>query len=278
MAFDYLNLDGLTYFERKLKSKVASSSDIDEIFGKKTVQILPFATATDAQITAMLEAVRNGDIDIEDLGWKVGDEHTVHISAMEATGVSESHVEQDATFVILHGKDMFDLVDGGKNLFVIGMEMYLMNGNQPETGYINPTNTNVGGWNESARYPWCDNVFKPALPTEVQKWFKEFYYKASAGKSSAKMTTSQGYFTLPAEVEVTGTTEAVYSSEGSQFDYFISIDNRRRDNNAWWLRSPSYGLSDTFRAHDRISSGDSQISNYMASNASQVGFSPFGCV
>ena len=63
------------------------------------LKIVAFATGTDEEIAKMIEAHYNNKINIADY-WAVGDMRTVHLSAMEATGVKESHREQDVQFVI----------------------------------------------------------------------------------------------------------------------------------------------------------------------------------
>lgn len=280
MAFDYLNLDGLTYFERKLKSKVAGSSDIDEIFGKKAVEILPFSTATDAQVTAMLEAVRNGDISVEDLGWNVGDEHTVHLSAMDGISSEESHIEQDQTLAILHGSDAFDLVDGGRNLFVIGLKNCLL-----ETGTLGAASsmTNVGGWSALLRRPWLDSDFMGALPEEVQKWFKKFKYKASDGGKLTTSTELENYFTYASRYEVFGgEADSTPESENTvHFDYYKTEENRVKrlgddgEYSIYSLRSADLRNSDSFLSVHVENSTIRIVQSYPF----QVrGISPFGCV
>lgn len=237
-----------------------------------------FAQATDEEITIMLGLHYAGIIDLTNY-WAVGDERPVHLSAMEANGVGESHVAQDQTLVILHGPDMFDLSDGGKNTFVIGLKNMLNNGTTREGGYINSTNTNVGGWNSSARRPWCDNVFKAALPAEVQKWFKKFKYKVSAGNKSTTIETLENYFTLPAEIEVFGTKTYSVDGEGTQFDYYKTTANRKKypgdsstSATAWWERSPNASTTASF-CNVNIN-GDATATYATAA----YGLAPFGCV
>ncbi len=68
---------------------------------QKSLETPPFSTATDEQLEKMLTAHYNGEIDIADY-WKVGDTRLVHLNAISSTSdVSESHVEQDMTMVIL---------------------------------------------------------------------------------------------------------------------------------------------------------------------------------
>lgn len=63
----------------------------DAILSIGNVQTVSWADGTDEQIAAMIQAADEGEINLADY-WNVGDERTVQLSAMEATGVGESHV------------------------------------------------------------------------------------------------------------------------------------------------------------------------------------------
>lgn len=69
------------------------------------VKIVTWADGTDEEIVAMVEAADKGEINLAD-HWKVGDERVVHLSAMAATEVEESHVAQDVVFVLMHMGDI----------------------------------------------------------------------------------------------------------------------------------------------------------------------------
>ena len=66
--------------------------------------IVPWATGTDAEIVAMIQAARNGDINLQtDGGWAVGDERLITISAF--TSGSISCPSQQIELVITHFGD-----------------------------------------------------------------------------------------------------------------------------------------------------------------------------
>ena len=71
-----------------------------ELYGRP-FNIVTWADGTDAEIVAMVNAADDGMINLADY-WSVGDERQVTLSAMEATGVGESHVEQTVTFVLMN--------------------------------------------------------------------------------------------------------------------------------------------------------------------------------
>ena len=82
---------------------------------------ISWSDASDADIVKMVQAADEGKINLADY-WNVGDERVVHLSAMEATGVDESHAEQNVTFVLMNA--------GGKMLangqtecsFIVGIK------------------------------------------------------------------------------------------------------------------------------------------------------------
>lgn len=237
-----------------------------------------FSQATDAEITTMLLMHKAGLIDLTEL-WAVGESRPVKLSAMAASSLGERHAAQNAELVILHGPDCFDLSDdegGGKNLFVIGLKDELAT-----DGEINSTGTNVGGWESFARRAWCDDIFKAALPAEVQKWFKKFKYKASDGNKLTTSTEMENYFTLASRSEVFGGSNTSYtptSEDTTQFDYYKTTANRVKKRGIsgsaynWWLRSPY--VSNTTHFCFVNSSGSLYHNGAIGTN----GLAPFGCV
>jgi hypothetical protein len=276
----YVGVNGVA---RKIKAGYVGVNGVARKIYSSGIALKSFSSATDEEITAMLNAVRNGTItqqDLVDAGWTVGAERSVSLSAMSATGVGERHSAQTATFVILHGKDFFDLSDGGKNLFVVGMKTVLNNG-----GYINSSRTNVGGWASSNRRTWCDNVFRNALPSEVKNWFKKFKYKSSNGNKSTAVSTLENYFTLasPGELGMGGYTYYVSAEGTTPFEYYTIADNRRKKSNdgynkqMYWTRSASTVTADTFCCYD-YNYGNPNINSSTANVTDGYRYlSPFGC-
>ena len=86
--------------------------------GGGDVEIVSWTTGTDAQIAAMVAALDTGKITIEQTGWQIGEERIVHLSAMEAISVGESHAAQDVSFVLMDSQH-YDLVNGGKDMLTI---------------------------------------------------------------------------------------------------------------------------------------------------------------
>jgi hypothetical protein len=105
-------------------------------------RIVTWGGGTDEQIQAMVQAADNGEIDLTDY-WSVGDERQVTLSAMEATGVGESHVEQTVTLVLMNvgGKELANATASGRTTcsFIVGQKGCLA-----ETGYMNSSGGNSG--------------------------------------------------------------------------------------------------------------------------------------
>ena len=238
---------------------------------ESALEIVSWASGTDEQIAAMVAAADAGQIDLSDY-WSEGDTRTVSLSSMSATGVGESHAAQSVQFV-LSDPGHFTLASGKPCNFVVNMKDCLK-----ETGYMNSSNTNSGGWNGCARRTWCNNVFRNAIPSGLRPAFKQFKTKAATGTGTAS-TTSTDWFALPSEMEVFGRVTYANSSAESgntQLNYYKASSNRVKKVYGsavwWWERSPYSSTSTAFCVVDIDGSADI----YVASNGG--GLSPFGCI
>jgi len=210
------------------------------------LQIVTWSEGTDAQIAAMLDAHYAGDINIHDY-WKVGDERTVHLNAMPAEYVSESHAEQDVTMVLMNagGKTLVEPINGKQECaFVVGQKNCL---NSSGNTYMNQYNSeNVGGWDACKRRTWCNNTYRNALPSTLVNIFKQHNNITANGVGSTAVTSCD-YFTLPSEKEVMGDViyaDATAESENRHFEYYMTSANRTKyyanytSGIRWWFRSP----------------------------------------
>lgn len=231
------------------------------------VKIVTFADGTDAEIEKMIEAHYAGEINIGDY-WAVGDKRTIHHNAMAATGVSESHKENDYVYVII-GIEHDDLVTAinskTKAAITIQTErmLYLDTTTEynnsyyasRECGYMNSSSTNDGGWEDCARRTWCNSVYKQCLPTYIQSMMKQVKKPTSVGGRSSTIKTSNDYVFLLSEIEIFGSTTFSFTGEGKRYQYFKNATaNRykkpRYDSSCvsgqWWGRSPYFGNSTYF--------------------------------
>ena len=257
------------------------------------LKIVAFATGTDEEITAMIEAHYNNKINIADY-WAVGDMRTVHLSAMEATGVGESHRAQDVRFVIgdFNHDDLTTPINGHTKAAVTLLQkdclMDASNASNPvngigntENGYMNSTNTNVGGWKSCARRTWCNNVYLSALPSAWQSIVKTVNKKTSAGNGQSTIETVQDKIFLAAEIEIFGSTTYSVSGEGTQYQYYKNATANRYKMPKWnsssvshvyWERSPRSGYTDYFC----IVSSNGFADRYNADGA--IGVAPCLCI
>lgn len=236
-----------------------------------TPEIVTWSNGTDAQLKAMLDAHYAGIIDIHDY-WAVGNERTVNLSAMEATGVGEAHAAQTVTMVLMNagGKT---LADGSTTCaFVVGQKNSLN-----EAGAM-ASSSDRSGWDNIARRTWCNNVYYNALPAGFKALLKEFKDLASAGNGSSQIVTSNDYCALAAEIEVVGSTTYSVNGEGSQFKYYETSANRIKKIGAadqpWWLRSPQKNGGEPYCAI----SGAGTADYFNRNRADVVGLAPICCI
>lgn len=245
-----------------------------------SVKIVTWATGTDAEIADMVAAADAGQINLKDY-WAVGQGRTVQLSAMEATGVGESHAAQSATLVLMDstctGFTLATATSGGKTTpdFIVGLKNSLV-----EKGHMNSSDTNADGWSGCARRTWCNNVFRPSIPSSLRGIFKQFKWKqGKGGGATSGLLETTDYFGLAPEKAIFGSSTASQTDEAAlyaQWDWYKTSTNRIKklgDNgsvNNWWECSPYY--SNYFAL---VNDGGNAAS-YLASGA--CGLSPFGCI
>ena len=152
---------------------------------------------------------------------------------MAATGVGESHRAQDVQFVIgdFEHDDLATPINGHTKAAVTLLQkdclMDAGNASRPmygsknsENGYMNITNTNVGGWKSCPRRTWCNNVFFAALPGVWQSMVKTVNKKVSVGNVQSTIETVQDKIFLASEIEILGSTVYSFAGEGTQYQYY----------------------------------------------------------
>ena len=240
----------------------------NRLLGEPTeLKIVTFADGTDAEIAKMIQAHYNDKINIADY-WTVGDTRSVSLSAMSATGVGESHRAQTVQFVIgdFEHDDLATAINGHTKAAVTLLQkdclMDASNASNPvngsgntENGYMNSTDTNVGGWKSCARRTWCNNVYFNALPSTWQSMVKTVNKKVSVGNNSSTIETVQDKIFLAAEIEIFGSTDYSFAGEGTQYTYYKNATANRYKMPKWdssyvshiyWERSPYGGYSAHF--------------------------------
>ena len=234
-------------------------------------KIVSWADGTDEEVAAMVAAADAGKLNLSDY-WHEGDERTVHLSAMSATGVGESHTAQDVQFV-LSDPGHFTLASGKPCAFVVLQKDCL-----EESGYMNLNSYNSGGWNGCMRRKWCNNVYRNAIPSGLRPAFKQFKVHTATGTGSGSKNSTD-WFSLFSEKEVFGSTTYANSSaesQNTQLTWFKTSSNRikKRDGIAihWWERSPydSYDTGFCFASRNGYADWTTADSSY--------GLAPFGCI
>ena len=272
---------GTTQFKIPYMGEVVftSSNDIDTATSKLTIEewktyavemsflkIVTWADGTWEEIGAMLEAHYSNKINIADY-WAVSDERNVDVSAMEAKYVGESHRAQTVTIVItdFEHDELTTPINGHTTAAVaVGQKNCLMSAeceagtkygeNNTENGYMNSTNTNVGGWN-CARRDWGNDVYYNALPEPLRSMIKPVNKLTSAGNKSTTINTTSDKIFLPSEIEIFGSTQYSVAGEGTQYQFYKNATANRYKMPKWnsssvsnihWERSPISGMTTAF--------------------------------
>lgn len=116
---------------------------------------------------------------------------------------------------------------------------------------MNSSNTNSGGWKNSAMRTSTMATMKGYLPDDWEAIIKPVN-KASGtggGSSSGTEIVSDSCFLL-AEIEIFGSITNSVSGEGTQYAYYKAgnskVKNEGGSANHWWERSPRSGVSNSF--------------------------------
>lgn len=238
----------------------------------KNAPIPSWTTGSVADIAEALQMHYDGEIDLHDF-WSVGDERTINLPAIAASGSARAIDATTVTLVLMNA--------GGKTLsdgttecaFVVGIKEALTPG-----GQVNTQNTNTGGWRDCQIRTWCNGAFYNSIPSDIKTIFKEFTNKSGRGGGSSETYDTTDYFALPAEIEVFGTTNNSVAGEGTQFKYYETAANRIKEGTGtqaatdWWERSPYKEYSYNF-CYVRANGSNGSMNPFY-----DYGLSPFGCI
>ena len=141
-----------------------------------------------------------------------------------------------------------------------------------DTKAMNGSNTNSGGWKNSAMRTTHLPAILALMPTEVQNGIREVSKKTSVGGESSTIETVSDKLFLLSEVEIFGSTSYSAAGEGTQYDYYKAGNSKVKKQNgsaaAWWERSPCASSSARFCLVD----SDGSAGSYYASTARGVAF------
>lgn len=141
-----------------------------------------------------------------------------------------------------------------------------------DTKAMNSSNTNSGGWKNSAMRTTHLPDIVALMPTEVRSGIREVSKKVSVGDTSSTIETVSDKLFFLSEVEIFGSNSYSMAGEGTQYDYYKAGNSKVKNQNgsaaSWWGRSPF--TSDSTRFCLVNSKGSSNYS--YASNARGVAF------
>ena len=234
-----INPDTLYYFKFFTINKrgIVNESGTIHSFTSKGVS----TTLKDNDWSTIIEVANKGEAQNY---WKIGDEIDLVLSG----NFNETVTLQIWDF------NHFDKSDGtGKAGICFGMKHLMKNYQR-----MNPSSTNIGGWNNiNMKKTIMNNIFN-SMPTELRNAIKEVNTYANGGDYSS--SSSQGLLSkdkvfLPGLTECCSDWPSQNQTETGQKKFPIFSDNNSRIkklNNGsgsaqwWWTRSPVYGSIHNF--------------------------------
>lgn len=111
-----------------------------------------------------------------------------------------------------------------------------------DTKQMNNSNTNSGGWQNSAMRATHLPAIMALMPAEVQAGIRPVKKLTSAGNESSSIVTTNDKLFLLSEIEIFGSTTCSFAGEGTQYAYYQAgnskVKNRSGSAYYWWERSP----------------------------------------
>ena len=250
---------------------------------KQGVDIVPWATGTDAQIADMLEAHYAGDIDIYTCeGWEIGAERVVSLGN---TGLL--YPRSTGTLVLMdkNGKELVNPINGHTtSAYVVGFKEIL----GVKTIKESSSGVDYLSWDDSELATQLNTTILNALPQGTQNLLKSFkvpYTKLLDSSGTNELRTMNSYLSIPSYYEVFGTIWISYGNtlnpniEGEQFEYYEEQANRikyRKDEvESWWLRTVSVSNPSYYKYFAIVTSGGGPSSDPYTLGK---GVSPFGVI
>ena len=164
--------------------------------------------------------------------WKVGDKKAMTIGGTDY-------------LIDIIGKNHDTYTAGGKAPLTFQLHDCYAN-----TKAMNSSDTNSGGWKNSAMRTTHLPAILALMPTEVQNGIREVSKKASVGGGSSTIETVSDKLFLLSEVEIFGSTGFSAAGEGTQYDYYKAGNSMAKYQNgsgaSWWERSPDASGSTGF--------------------------------
>ena len=200
------------------------------------------------------------------------------IAACQSGDVPDSWVVGNYKNMTINGKAYrIDIIGKNHDTYAAGGTAPLtfqMHDCYDETKQMNSSNTNSGGWQNSAMRTTHLPAILNLMPAEVKAAIRDVQKKSSAGNQSSSIQTTNDKLFLLSEIEIFGSTTYSFAGEGKQYDYYKAgnskVKNLSGSANTWWERSPYSSGSTSFCFVD--SSGSAGASGASGSRGVAFGF------
>lgn len=198
------------------------------------------------------------------------------IAACQSGNVPASWVVGNYKNMTINGKAYrIDIIGKNHDTYAAGGTAPLtfqMHDCYDETKQMNSSNTNSGGWQNSAMRTTHLPAILNMMPAEVKAAIRDVQKKSSAGNQSSSIQTTNDKLFLLSEIEIFGSTTYSFAGEGKQYDYYKAgnskVKNLSGSAYTWWERSPRSSYS-TYFCHVYINGNATATS---AGNSSGVAF------
>ena len=175
------------------------------------------------------------------------------IAACQSGDVPDSWVVGNYKNMTINGKAYrIDIIGKNHDTYAAGGTAPLtfqMHDCYTETKQMNSSNTNSGGWQNSAMRTTHLPAILNLMPAEVKAAIRDVQKKSSAGNQSSSIQTTNDKLFLLSEIEIFGSTTYSFAGEGKQYDYYKAgnskVKNLSGSANRWWERSP-YSSNSTY--------------------------------
>lgn len=176
------------------------------------------------------------------------------IAACQSGGVPDSWVVGNYKNMTINGKAYrIDIIGKNHDTYAAGGTAPLtfqMHDCYDETKQMNSSNTNSGGWQNSAMRTTHLPAILNLMPAEVKAAIRDVQKKTSAGSQSSSIQTTNDKLFLLSEIEIFGSTTYSFAGEGKQYDYYKAgnskVKNLSGSASDWWERSPRSSNSTAF--------------------------------
>lgn len=200
------------------------------------------------------------------------------IAACQSGNVPASWVVGNYKNMTINGKAYrIDIIGKNHDTYAAGGTAPLtfqMHDCYTETKQMNSSNTNSGGWQNSAMRTTHLPAILNLMPAEVKAAIRDVQKKSSAGNQSGSIQTTNDKLFLLSEIEIFGSTTYSFAGEGKQYDYYKAGNSKVKNLSGsayyWWERSPFSSDSTRFCRVD--SGGNANANAASTSNGVAFGF------